>query len=61
MIDGFVLRYDDMELGREWYYFFYGDHDWELRRKEVCFVLDYLFEDKQETFKDLSLSEYGEV
>ena len=46
MIDGFVLRYDDMELGRDWYYLFYGDHDLELRRQEVCFVLDDLFEDK---------------
>ena len=43
MIDGFVLRYDDMELGREWYYLFYGDHDWELEKVGSVFVLDYLF------------------
>jgi len=47
MTDEFVLRYDDMELGREWYYLFYGDRDWELEKVGSVFVLGYLFEDGQ--------------
>ena len=47
MTDGFVLRYDALELGGEWYYLFSGDHDWELEKVGSMFVLDYLFEDGQ--------------
>jgi hypothetical protein len=48
MTDGFVLRYDDMDLEGNGTISFTVIMIGNWRRQEVCFVLDYLFEDKQE-------------
>ncbi len=51
MTDGFVLRYDDMDLEGNGTISFTVIMIGNWRRQEVCFVLDYLFEDKQEKYR----------
>ena len=55
MTDGFVLRYDDMDLEGNGTTSFTVIMIGNWRRQEVCFVLDYLFEDKQEEGKSSDL------